>query len=193
MFFDCWMNKHTVAHVAVTFGNHYVFNSSAAGAFAATLVCHRTAYCLSEFVAVICGGLKKTAAYYCESIKSGGGESPTRIHFSSFGEEDLHKSCVSQQSFFFLLGCVNTVCGPVAPTRSCSPTGREAEHKMCHSSEKQHVNSLCCQKPLKETQLWNLEWLEFAQWKAGVDQHFMWPGANCGGFIFTTKWRLNGV
>lgn len=48
--------KHTVAHVAVTFGNHYVFNSSAAGAFAATLVCHRTAYCLSEFVAVICGG-----------------------------------------------------------------------------------------------------------------------------------------
>lgn len=136
---------------------------------------------------------KKTAAYYCESIKSGGGESPTRIHFSSFGEEDLHKSCVSQQSFFFLLGCVNTVCGPVAPTRSCSPTGREAEHKMCHSSEKQHVNSLCCQKPLKETQLWNLEWLEFAQWKAGVDQHFIWPGANCGGFIFITKWRLNGV
>ena len=54
------------------------FNSGAAGTFAATTTLFIRVYCCYLWWI-------KTAAYYCESIKSGGGESPTRVHFSSFG------------------------------------------------------------------------------------------------------------
>lgn len=58
----------------------------------------------------------KSAAYYSKSIKSGGGESRRALIKAHLGERISIKVLIHSNPF--LLVCVNTICGGLAPIRS---------------------------------------------------------------------------